>query len=117
MLVESPTYPGVLAVARAAGLRPVPVPVDPEGVRTDLLADAFAATGARVFVCQPLFQNPTGAVLSAARRPEVLAIARAAGAFVVEDDFARGWSTRTRRPRRARWRRTTRTAWWCTSAR
>lgn len=90
VLVESPTYPGVLAVARAAGLRPVPVPVDPEGVRTDLLADAFAATGARVFVCQPLFQNPTGAVLSAARRPEVLAIARAAGAFVVEDDFARG---------------------------
>ena len=90
VLVESPTYPGVLAVARAAGLRPVPVPVDPEGVRTDLLADAFAATGARVFVCQPLFQNPTGAVLSAARRPEVLRIARAAGAFVVEDDFARG---------------------------
>ena len=90
VLVESPTYPGTLAVARAAGLRPVPVPVDPEGVRTDLLADAFAATGARVFVCQPLFQNPTGAVLSAARRPEVLRIARAAGAFVVEDDFARG---------------------------
>ena len=90
VLVESPTYPGTLAVARAAGLRPVPVPVDPEGVRTDLLADAFAATGARVFVCQPLFQNPTGAVLSAARRPEVLRIARAAGAFVIEDDFARG---------------------------
>jgi DNA-binding transcriptional MocR family regulator len=90
VLVESPTYPGTLAVARAAGLRPVPVPVDPEGVRTDLLADAFAATGARVFVCQPLFQNPTGAVLSAARRPEVLRIAREAGAFVVEDDFARG---------------------------
>jgi len=89
VLVESPTYPGTLAVARAAGLRPVPVPVDGEGVRTDLLADAFAATRARAFVCQPLFQNPTGAVLSAARRREVLRIARAAGAFVIEDDFAR----------------------------
>ncbi|MFD9125171.1 PLP-dependent aminotransferase family protein [Kitasatospora sp. NPDC059571] len=89
VLVESPTYPGLLAVARAAGLRPVPVPVDGDGVRPDLLAEAFAATGARVFVCQPLFQNPTGAVLSAERRPEVLRIARAAGAFVVEDDFAR----------------------------
>ncbi|MGW7267585.1 aminotransferase-like domain-containing protein [Streptomyces sp. NPDC054842] len=89
VLVESPTYPGMLAIARAAGLRPVPVPVDRDGVQPALLADAFRATGARVFVCQPLFQNPTGAVLAPDRRGEVLRIARAAGAFVVEDDFVR----------------------------
>jgi DNA-binding transcriptional MocR family regulator len=89
VLVESPTYPGALAVARAAGLRPVPVPVDGDGVRPDLLADAFAASGARVFFCQPLFQNPTGAVLAAGRRRQVLDIAHAAGGFVIEDDFAR----------------------------
>ncbi|MFC5917466.1 PLP-dependent aminotransferase family protein [Streptomyces pulveraceus] len=89
LLVESPTYPGMLAVARAAGLRPVPVPVDADGVRPELLDAAFRATGARVFVCQPLFQNPTGAVLAPGRRAEVIRIARAAGAFVVEDDFAR----------------------------
>jgi DNA-binding transcriptional MocR family regulator len=89
VLVESPTYPGMLAIARAAGLRPVPVPLDTEGVRPELLTAAFRATGARVFVCQPLFQNPTGAVLAPARRSAVLRIAREAGAFVVEDDFAR----------------------------
>ncbi|MCF3183706.1 PLP-dependent aminotransferase family protein [Streptomyces sp. NPDC127069] len=89
VLVESPTYPGLLAIARASGCRPVPVPVDADGVRPELLAAAFEATGARVFVCQPLFQNPTGAVLGAERRPEVLRIARAAGAFVIEDDYAR----------------------------
>ncbi|MFI8997311.1 PLP-dependent aminotransferase family protein [Streptomyces sp. NPDC053542] len=89
VLVESPTYPGMLAVARAAGLRPVPVPVDADGVRTDLLAEAFEATRARAFVCQPLFHNPTGTVLSPQRRAEVLGIARAAGAFLIEDDFAR----------------------------
>jgi DNA-binding transcriptional MocR family regulator len=89
VLVESPTYPGMLAIARSAGLRPVPVPVDADGVRPALLADAFRATGARVFVCQPLFQNPTGAVLAPERRGEVLRIAREAGAFVVEDDFVR----------------------------
>ncbi|WP_030606676.1 PLP-dependent aminotransferase family protein [Streptomyces fulvoviolaceus] len=89
VLVESPTYPGMLAIARAAGLRPVPVPVDADGVRPALLADAFRATGARLFVCQPLFQNPTGAVLAPERRAEVLRIAREAGAFVVEDDFVR----------------------------
>lgn len=89
VLVESPTYPGAIDAARAAGLRPVPVPVDEDGLRPDLLADAFAASGSRVVYCQPTFHNPTGAVLSPARRTEVLDVARAAGAFVVEDDFAR----------------------------
>ncbi|MGW6915305.1 aminotransferase-like domain-containing protein [Kitasatospora sp. NPDC054939] len=89
LLVESPTYPGALAAARAAGLRPVPVPMDDDGVRPDLLAEAFAMTGARLFYCQPTFHNPTGTVLAPERRQQVVDVARAAGAFLVEDDFAR----------------------------
>jgi DNA-binding transcriptional MocR family regulator len=89
LLVESPTYPGVLVAARAAGLHPVPVPVDRDGVRPDLLAEAFAMTGARVFYCQPTFHYPPGVVLAAERRDQVLSVARAAGAFVIEDDYAR----------------------------
>jgi DNA-binding transcriptional MocR family regulator len=89
VLVESPTYIGALAAARAARFRPVPVPCDRDGVRPELLADAFAATGARVFYCQPTYQNPTGSVLSSERRRELLAVARDAGAFVIEDDYAR----------------------------
>ena len=98
VLVESPTYIGALAVARAARLRAVPVPVDQDGVRPDLLADAFAVTRARVFYCQPTYQNPTGSVLSAERRSALLAIAREAGAFVIEDDFARWLPHRTDAP-------------------
>jgi DNA-binding transcriptional MocR family regulator len=89
LLVESPTYIGALAAARAARLSPVPVPTDRGGLRTDLLADAFAATGARALYCQPTYQNPTGSVLATERRRKVLAIARDAGAFVIEDDYAR----------------------------
>ncbi|MFJ8751104.1 PLP-dependent aminotransferase family protein [Streptomyces sp. NPDC102441] len=89
VLVESPTYPGMLAAARATGLRPVPVPMDADGVRPDLLESAFRSTGAKVFVCQPLFHNPTGLVLAPERRERVVRAARRAGAFVVEDDFAR----------------------------
>ena len=89
VLVETPTYPGALACARAAGLRATAVPMDQDGVRPDLLAEAFAITGARVFYCQPTLHNPTGAVLTMERREQVLAIARAAGAFVIEDDYAR----------------------------
>ncbi|KOV37365.1 GntR family transcriptional regulator [Streptomyces sp. XY431] len=89
VLVESPTYPGALAAARAAGLRPVPVPMDDQGLRPDLLADAFAMTGARLLYCQPTFHNPTGTVLSPERRRQIVDVARAAGAFLIEDDFAR----------------------------
>ncbi|MGW0480926.1 aminotransferase-like domain-containing protein [Nonomuraea sp. NPDC003214] len=89
VLMESPTYPGALAAARAAGLRPLPVPTDADGIRPDLLADAFAMTGARLLYCQPTFHNPTGTVLAPGRREQVVEVARAAGAFLVEDDFAR----------------------------
>ncbi|WP_328468044.1 PLP-dependent aminotransferase family protein [Actinoplanes sp. NBC_00393] len=89
LLVESPTYLGALAAARAAGLRVVPVPADTDGVRPDQLAAAFARTGARLFYCQPLFANPSGATLAAHRRAEVLSVVRAAGAFLIEDDYAR----------------------------
>jgi DNA-binding transcriptional MocR family regulator len=89
VLVESPTFLGTIAAARMAGGRVVPVPVDRGGVRTDLLDAAFRATGAKVFVCQPLYANPHGASLALDRRAELLRIVREAGAFLVEDDFAR----------------------------
>jgi DNA-binding transcriptional MocR family regulator len=89
LLVEVPTYLGALAAARAAGLRPVPVPTDEHGIRADLLADAFRRSGARLLYLQPTYANPTGAVLAADRRAAVLQVAREAGAFVLEDDWAR----------------------------
>ncbi len=89
VLFESPTYIGALAAARAAGLRAVPVPTDENGVRPDLLEEAFASSGARLFYCQPTYANPHGAILAPDRREAVLAVVRGAGAFLVEDDWAR----------------------------
>ncbi|WP_272472989.1 PLP-dependent aminotransferase family protein [Baekduia alba] len=89
VLVESPTYLGAIAALRAAGLRAVPVPTDEHGVRPELLAGAFALTGARVFYCQPLHANPSGTTLAAERRAAVLEAVTAAGAFLIEDDWAR----------------------------
>jgi DNA-binding transcriptional MocR family regulator len=86
VIVESPTYLGALVAARAANLVPVPVPSDAHGIRPDLLADALAASGAKLVYCQPTFANPHGAVLAPERRADVLAAVRAAGAFLLEDD-------------------------------
>ncbi|MGR9159774.1 aminotransferase-like domain-containing protein [Rhizobium leguminosarum] len=89
VLVETPTYSGAISAARATGLELVPVAIDEQGVRPDLLADAFRQTGARVFYSQPTFSNPSGTVLSAERRAVVLDIAAKARAFIIEDDWAR----------------------------
>lgn len=89
VIIESPTYPGTIAAAQAAGLRMIPIPLDGDGLRTDYFEQALVRTGARIVVIQPLFQNPTGASLTTSRQQEILAIARRHAAFVVEDDFAR----------------------------
>ena len=89
LIVEAPTYPGALAIARAAGIRVVPVPMDAEGIRPDLLGEALEATGSRAVYLQPTHHNPTGTVMSADRRRAVLDVAAGAGAFVIEDDWAR----------------------------
>lgn len=89
LIMESPSYFGALGIARAFGLRVVPVPHDEQGIRPDLLRAALASTGARVLYLQPAFSNPTGITLSETRRKEVLEIVRSANAFLIEDDYAR----------------------------
>jgi DNA-binding transcriptional MocR family regulator len=53
-----------------------------------------------VLYAQPTYHNPTGTVLSPERRADILDVARACGAFIIEDDFARllGHGTAPSRP-------------------
>lgn len=90
VVVETPSYPGTTAAAAAAGLDPLPVPMDEDGLLPTYLDEALTRTRARVVVLQPTFQNPTGTVMPPERREQVRQIARRHQAFVVEDDFARG---------------------------
>ncbi len=89
VILESPTYVGAIAVARAAGLNLVPVPGDEQGMLPDVLADALARTGARLVYLQPRYSNPAGAVLAPDRRVAVLETVARHGAFLLEDDWMR----------------------------
>lgn len=89
VLMESPTYDGAINAVRSAELLPFGVPADADGIRTDLLADAFEQTAARVLYMQPRWLNPSGSRLSEQRRAEVLEIAEHFNAFLIEDDCAR----------------------------
>ncbi|WP_175007745.1 PLP-dependent aminotransferase family protein [Cellulosimicrobium sp. TH-20] len=80
--VEDPSSRGALELLRDAGTRPVGVPVDADGLRTDLLpGDARAA------LVTPAHQFPLGVVLAPARRRALLAWAAAGDRLVLEDDY------------------------------
>ncbi|GGC32074.1 GntR family transcriptional regulator [Siccirubricoccus deserti] len=83
--VEDPCYPAVRAALAAARAGIVPVPVDAQGLV--VAAGIAASPQARLAYVTPSSQYPLGVVLSMARRLELLAWARQAGAFVVEDDY------------------------------
>lgn len=83
--VEDPCYPALRAALAAAGAGIVPVPVDAQGM--EVAAGVAAAPAARLAYVTPSSQYPLGVVLSMARRLELLAWARRAGAFLLEDDY------------------------------
>jgi len=89
ILMEAPTYIGAIGAARAAGLNPVPVPCDRDGVMVDELAKVASRHNATLVYLQPRFHNPTGARLSSARRQTLMELAAAEGLIIIEDDWLR----------------------------
>jgi len=86
VVVESPTYLGALPVFRGAGARLLPVALDGEGMRIDLLEQVLACHRPKFIYTLPTFQNPTGVTMPLARRHALLALAARYGVPIVEDD-------------------------------
>jgi 2-aminoadipate transaminase len=86
VVVEIPTYLGALQTFRALGARVIGVPLDNDGIRTDLLESILARRSPRLIYTQPNFHNPTGVVMSADRRRRLLLLARRYQVPIVEDD-------------------------------
>lgn len=84
--VEEPVYPGLRNLFLEAGAELIGMEVGTTGVDLYSLRRALEA-GARVVVLTPSFQNPTGASIPAAARKQIVAMTRAVGAAVIENDI------------------------------
>ncbi|MGH6956071.1 MAG: PLP-dependent aminotransferase family protein [Caulobacteraceae bacterium] len=84
--IEDPAYGASVRALKALGAKLVPTPVDGAGLVVS--EGVKAAPGARVAYVTPSHQYPLGVTLSMARRLELLAWARSAGAWLIEDDYA-----------------------------
>jgi GntR family transcriptional regulator / MocR family aminotransferase len=81
--VEDPGWRNHRTSLELAGIEPVAVPVDEDGINAGALERAQVGA----VVLAPAHQYPTGAVLAPARRAAIVAWARRAGAVIIEDDY------------------------------
>jgi DNA-binding transcriptional MocR family regulator len=85
VLCEAATFPGFRALADHVGYRLKGVALDGQGLLPEALDRAAAESGARVVFVLPTLQNPTARSMSAQRRAEIVAVARARDLTIVED--------------------------------
>jgi 2-aminoadipate transaminase len=91
VIVEEATYQGALTRLNRLGVHTVGIALDGEGMRIDALAAALADLKRRgvrpkYIYTIPTVQNPTGTILSEARRRDMLRLAGEHGVPIFEDD-------------------------------
>ena len=85
VLVEAPTYLGALQAFNVYGARYVSVPIDDDGLRTDLV-EAVVQSQPKFMYILPNFQNPGGVTLTEGRRHELVMLSDRYFVPIVEDD-------------------------------
>ena len=85
LLTERPTYLGALQAWRSYQAEFITVPIDEDGLQTDLLEEALCS-GPKFMYILPNFQNPGGVTMNADRRHELLQMADRYGTPIIEDD-------------------------------
>ncbi len=91
VMVESPNFPGSMRTIRSFGANQVAVPMDGQGLQTDILAEelqklADQGKRAKFIYTIPNHQNPAGCTLPLDRREHLLELARKYRTFILEDD-------------------------------
>jgi DNA-binding transcriptional MocR family regulator len=85
--VENPAYLGALIAFNKFEARLLPLEMDADGLKPEALEAAIArGEKPKLLYLTPSFQNPSGRLLSEARRRRVAELAQLHGIMVVEDD-------------------------------
>lgn len=86
VIVEEPTFFGAIQLFKAAGARIIGVPIDKDGIRTDILESLLMRHKPKFIYTLPTFQNPSGVTMSLERRYELLNLAYQYQIPILEDD-------------------------------
>ncbi|GGH77911.1 DNA-binding transcriptional MocR family regulator [Pullulanibacillus pueri] len=86
VIVEEPTFLQAIQRFKAAGAKIIGIPLDKQGLRTDILEAQLARYKPKFIYTIPSFHNPTGTVMSMERRLELLDLAYKFQVPILEDD-------------------------------
>ena len=86
VIVEGPTFLATIQCFRLYGAELISAPIDANGVKTNELEKLIAEHKPKFVYLIPTFGNPSGAMLSLARRKRVLEMAVKYQTLIVEDD-------------------------------
>ncbi len=91
VIVEAPSYVGGLQAFQAFQANFVTVPLDENGIRTDILKEKLEElshknVNVKLIYVIPNFQNPAGVTMSLERRKELLKLSHEYNIPVIEDD-------------------------------
>jgi DNA-binding transcriptional MocR family regulator len=84
--VEALTYPFIKGIAARLGISLVPLAMDEAGVRPDSVQKAHHEAHLSALYIQPAIQNPLGMTMPAARRADLLRVARQLDLPIIEDN-------------------------------
>lgn len=82
--IEDPAHWATQSIFETAGLKICSIPIDEEGM--DLREERVSPRGKFIYVT-PSHQYPTGIVMSAARRADILRLAKERNLWLIEDDY------------------------------
>lgn len=86
VLVEEPTYLGIIHLLRTLGAQIVTVPMQADGPDIGVMEAILEKQDVRFFYTVSGFQNPTGYSMSREKRRQLIKLARQHDFIVVEDD-------------------------------
>jgi DNA-binding transcriptional MocR family regulator len=89
IVAEMPTYFGSLQLFQSLGMQVIPIPLDRQGMRIDILEGVLERYRPRFIYTVPTFHNPTGYTMSLSRRKQLLELSERYRLPVVEDDAYR----------------------------
>ncbi|MFC5701642.1 PLP-dependent aminotransferase family protein [Cohnella faecalis] len=84
LAVEAAMHPGIYRIFRQQHLRPVPIPLEEDGLSCDTLLTQASLSGVYV---TPSHQLPYGTILPAAKRAKLLQWANRTNGWIIEDDY------------------------------
>lgn len=86
VLVENPSFVGVMNAFRSYGAKLKSVPLEQDGVDLNALEDAFKKERVSLFYMISTFQNPSGVTTSGAKRKAIYDLAKKYDVMVFEDN-------------------------------